>query len=90
MFERSKGTKLNLEDVEKVTGGTDYSYAMQVLGEICTRFKGLIDEGVPPADARAQVREQYWSQVLDICAQHPDDCSAEKQAQVIFMFVIGS
>lgn len=82
--------KLNLEDLAQISGGTDYSYAQQIIGEIRNRFNALIASGATPDSARTQVRNEYWSRVLELCRLHPDDCGPEKQAQVIFMFVIGS
>ena len=79
-----KAIELTLEEAEKVTGGTDYTNAQHVLYDIATTFNSLIVSGVSPEEARAQVK------VLEICAQHPDECGIEKQAQVVFMFVIGS
>ena len=90
MKTHSKAIELTLEEAEKVTGGTDYTNAQHVLYDIATTFNSLIVSGVSPEEARAQVKSEYWDKVLEICAQHPDECGIEKQAQVVFMFVIGS
>ena len=82
--------KLTPEEMEQVVGGTDYSYAYNIIGEIRVKFKTLIDSGVSPEDARILVKEEYETQVLDICAMYPDQCGPEKQAEIIFMFTIGS
>ena len=88
--ENNNPRELNLNDLSLVVGGTDYSYAYPIIGEIRVRFKTLVASGAQPEAARKQVKAEYWSKVLDICRMYPDDCGIEKQAQVIFMFVIGS
>ena len=83
-------TEISLEEMSRIAGGADYSYAYQIIGEIRVRFKALIASGKSPEDARRQVKNEYWNKVIDICHKHPGACGPEKQAQVIFMFVIGS
>lgn len=80
---------LTLEELEKVTGGTDYSYAYPIISEILARFNELL--AIMPVDAaRQQVRNEYWNQVIEICTLYPDACSPQEQAEVIFAFTIGS
>ncbi len=82
--------ELNLDDLSLIAAGTDYSYAYEIIGEIRARFTLLIASGMSPENAREQVKKEYWGKILDVCRSHPDECGIEKQAQVIFMFIIGS
>ena len=81
--------KLNIEELNKIVGGTDYSYAQPILSKIFARFQELIDSGVAPDVARAQVKNEYWAEMLELCKMYPDNCSPEEQAQILFSFVIG-
>ena len=85
-----KITELSMDEHCHIAGGTDYSYAYEIIGEIRAHFTLLIASGLSPEAARKQVKNEYWTKVLDICKNHPDRCGIEKQAQIIFMFIIGS
>ena len=82
--------EIGLDELASIASGADYSYAYSIIGEIRVFLKSLIASGLSPEEARRQVRAKYWNKVLDICKRHPDSCGPEKQAQVIFMFIIGS
>ena len=45
-------TDISLEEMSRIVGGTDYSYAYKIIGEIRVRFRALIASGVSPEDAR--------------------------------------
>ncbi len=85
-----KGRSLTPEELDQVTGGADYSYAYEVIGEAHTSYISMIKQGMDPDEAQAIVKATYWDKIVEICMQYPDDCGVEKQAQVIFMFIIGS
>ena len=80
---------LTPEEMEQVSGGTDYSYAYEVIGQIATRYQALMNDGLPIEQARATVKKEYWDEVVEICQQHPDDCGIQKQTEIIFLFVLG-
>lgn len=81
--------KLSIEELSAVTGGMDYTYAQPILSKIYARFQELINTGVDPDVARAQVKNEYWAEMLEVCIMYPDNCSPEEQAQILFSFVIG-
>ncbi len=77
--------------MELVSGGTDYSYAYSVMNHMLSDYQNLLSDGLSETKARSNIREKYWQQLLTICEQHPEDgVSAEKQANIILMFTIGS
>ena len=81
---------LNIEELNATAGGADYAYAQPILNSILARFKELIASSVSPDVARAQVKNEYWADMLEVCRRNPEEnCSAEHQAEVIFSFVIG-
>ena len=82
--------KLSIEELNAIAGGTDYAYAQPVLSKIVARFQELINSGVAPDVARAQVKQEYWAEMLEVCRRNPEEnCSVEHQAEVIFSLVIG-
>ena len=82
--------KLNIEELNTVAGGADYAYAQPILSKILARFKQLIASGMSSDVARAQVKNEYWAEVIEVCRRNPEEnCSVEHQAEVIFSFVIG-
>ena len=82
--------KLNIEELNATVGGTDYAYAQPILSKILARFKELIASGMSPDSARAQVKNEYWADMLEVCRRNPEEnCSLEHQAEVIFSLVIG-
>ena len=81
---------LNIEELDEIAGGEDYAYAKPILSKIVARFHELIDAGVAPDAARAQVKNEYWGEVLQVCSMYPEEkWSTEQQAEVIFSLVIG-
>ncbi len=83
-------TELSLDEMEHITGGTDYSYVYGIMGDISGRFDKLIASGVPAEEARTRVKNEYMGQVRDLCARYPESCGAEMQTQAFFMSVLGS
>ncbi len=82
--------KLTIEELETTTGGADYAYAQPVLSKVLARFQELVASGVSPDAARAQVKSEYWAEMLEVCRMYPEEnCTAEQQAEVIFSLVIG-
>ena len=82
--------KLSIEELNAVAGGTDYAYAQPILSKIYARFQELINSGMSPDVARAQVKNEYWAEMLALCKKYPEEkWSAEQQAEVIFSLVIG-
>ena len=88
--------KLNMEELEKVVGGTggstrtDYSFASAIIAEFYARYQDLLKKGVSEANARAQVRSEYWDRVYALCAANPDSCGPQKMTEMIFALTIGS
>ena len=82
--------KLNSEELNAVVGGAD-NYATEVLTKIIDRFQKLIDDGMSPDAAREQAKNEYWSDLLDVCRNNPEPngCSAEQQAWVLFSLTVG-
>ena len=62
--ENNNPRELNLNDLSLVVGGTDYSYAYPIIGEIRVRFKTLVASGAQPEAARKQVNLQDVSRRL--------------------------
>ncbi len=81
---------LTIEELNAIAGGADYAYAQPVLSKVLARFQELIASGVSPDAARAQVKSEYWAEMLEVCRMYPEEnCTAEQQAEVIFSLVIG-
>ncbi len=82
---------LNQFMLNKVAGGTDYSYAYDIISRMISDYQKLLQSGTTEANARNDVKSRYWSSLLDICKKYPENgVSPEKQAEIIFMFTIGS
>ena len=83
--------KLDDEELKAVVGGADNNYATGVLTKIINRFQKLIDDGMSPDAAREQAKNEYWTELLDVCRKNPEPngCSAEHQAWVLFSLSVG-
>ena len=82
---------LSIEELNEISGGEDYEYAHTVLSKILDRFQKLIDEGMSPDSAREQAKNEYWSELLEVCRRNPEPngCSPEHQAWVLFSLAFG-
>ena len=88
-----------MKDMEKITdeslldhvvGGTDYSYAHDVMSKMLTMYQNLINQGVSPDSARAQVKQKYWNSLISVCKKYPEKgLTPEQQAEIIFMLTLG-
>ena len=58
--------KLTLEELDTTAGGADFAYAQPILSKTLARFQELIDSGVAPDAARAQVKQEYWTEMLEV------------------------
>lgn len=83
--------KLNIEELNGIAGGENYEYATGVITKIIDRFQNLIRDGMSPDSAREQAKNEYWSDLLDVCRKNPEPngCSAEQQAWVLFSLTVG-